>query len=647
MRNILSALLLSLFAGLVAGAAEVRWEAEDAAATNLAADGPYRPQTPAEAERLSGGKWLNGSYKESGAFAAYSIAVPAAGRYQLFVRKFWQHGAFRWHFDDGPWYQLKEGKLLDSQEIRPTVPACWVKLGDVTLAAGPHSFRLELVYDRAYAWSRNYALDCFLLTTEPWLGSSGAATEPPPYVPPWQLKTGAGLDEFGIPLEAGQEQFGRCLPRTMSLLAGSTPADRRQLRILFYGQSIVASSNVTQPLVDGLRRRYPHAIIKFENRAIGGYEAPLLCRTAWQDLYPFYADLVVFHDYGGEADGTWEEMIRNLRRFTTAEILTWTDHVDLFPSEAPKREQAALFRRELAAKHGFELAEVRSLWQKYLEIQGLPAKALLLDQIHLSPAGGELLGQMLARHFQISSAASPDWQQRVRTLALDRPQPGLSYDASAWVVQDGGLRSQGSSPLRLEFTGNRVEIVPLSAGPGAGSASVRLDGQAPSSRRDTYAVSRSTLAPGAWWPAVTRVTLGPKPGAETWTMSFRELARDGSACIFELSGSVTGPDGSGRAGEDFVSKSGQIAIKAEDLAVAKVAKILRKDLPPTLSVTWKVSSMSLDRWTAKAQVPPGTSQPETLVQCWEPGPHVLEIVPDGKGPVALKALIVHHPAAGQ
>jgi hypothetical protein len=78
-------------------------------------------------------------------------------------------------------------------------------------------------------------------------------------------------------------------------------------------------------VADDLRRRFPSANLVIENRAIGGFAAQLLVKTAESDLYPFYPDLVIFHVYGSHIE--YENIIRRIRERTTAEILMQTDHL--------------------------------------------------------------------------------------------------------------------------------------------------------------------------------------------------------------------------------------------------------------------------------------------------------------------------------
>ena len=142
-----------------------------------------------------------------------------------------------------------------------------------------------------------------------------------------------------LPLPPEDETFfGARIPRTMSLLESSRPERRTPVKILIYGQSITAQPGWGQIVRKELERRYPYAKLEIENRAIGGCTAPYLAPHAINDLYPFYPDLVIFQVYEGEHDGALERIFSNIRRRTTAEIITWTEHVDNFIDRDSKRE---------------------------------------------------------------------------------------------------------------------------------------------------------------------------------------------------------------------------------------------------------------------------------------------------------------------
>ena len=76
----------------------------------------------------------------------------------------------------------------------------------------------------------------------------------------------------------------------MRVLVESTSKKPNTVRVLFYGQSIT-EQKWAKLVEDDLRRRFPHANLVVENRALGGYATQLLVKTAETDLYPFQPDL--------------------------------------------------------------------------------------------------------------------------------------------------------------------------------------------------------------------------------------------------------------------------------------------------------------------------------------------------------------------
>jgi hypothetical protein len=438
---------------------------------------------------------------------------------------------------------------------------------------------------------------------------------------------------------------GKYIPRTMALLESATPQQRTPVRILFYGQSIIGSGYADIAIRKHLNAKYPNAEVEIRNAAIGGYEAPKLSKTSWADLYPFYPDLVVFHVYGGR-NGELEEIFRNIRTYTTAEVLTWTHHVDNLGIDE-QRDKDADWQKELATKYGQEIVDVRLSWKQYLKDTGKQPEDLLGDQkIHLNQEGGALLGRLLVAHFQACPTASRDWEQRVKTFRISEPHPEIKFDEKAWEKSGDGRVSTASRPLRFNFTGNRVDLIGLLSVPGAGTAKILVDGQAPSQITETYAVSRSSTAPGVWWPAVDRVILGRNPVTEQYTMAFHDVTPDGRNYRFDLRGEATGDEGAGRTGEDFVSKSGRIRIHAADIGVETVRAVLQKDLPPNFNIKWKTYTIGKDVWQFSAIPDNGLVDQSTVIQLKDSGTHLLEVIPNGDGPVGIHSIMVYNPSAG-
>lgn len=438
--------------------------------------------------------------------------------------------------------------------------------------------------------------------------------------------------------------FGQNLPRTMALLESASETHRTPVRILFYGQSIVGSGYADKAIKKYLGEKYPFADLDIKNTAIGGYEAPKLRKTAWADLYSYYPDLVVFHVYGG-GNGELEEIYSNLQKYTTAEVLTWTHHVDNLGVDRERDEESEL-REKLAAKYGQEIADVRSGWRTYLADHHLRPEDLLVDhKIHLNEEGGELLGKLLVPHFQDCLDASHDWERRIKTYDLTNTAPDITFDPKSWHKTDDGLVARQAGALRVKFTGNRIDLVGMASGPTAGTAKILLDGYPPSTLPETFTVTRASKAPGAWWPAVDRVILGPNPVTDNYTMAFHDVSPDGTKYQFELRSKDIGAEGSGKSGEDFVSQSGRIRINAKDIDLAAVKRLLKKDLPSNFDIGWQVYSMSHDSWKAPSVLDNGRISQNTVIQFWDSGSHVLEIIPNDDGPVGIQKVMVFNPEA--
>ena len=111
---------------------------------------------------------------------------------------------------------------------------------------------------------------------------------------------------------------------------------------------------------------------------------------------------------------------------------------------------------------------------------------------------------------------------------------------------------------------------------------------------------------------------------------------------FELKGSVTGPDGKGNNKEKFVSNSGRISL---DTQWYLGPTFLQGWVPPVgFEVKWNVVAQGQDVWQQKADNDPATEDRSTLVQGISNGKHTLEIIPNGDGPLGLRAIVVYQPS---
>ncbi|MFA5058835.1 MAG: SGNH/GDSL hydrolase family protein [Opitutaceae bacterium] len=455
-----------------------------------------------------------------------------------------------------------------------------------------------------------------------------------------------------LPPDPNEAFFGARIPRTMTLLATSDAARRNPVRILCYGQSIVAQGYVSRAIAAELGQRYPFAKITVENRAIGGYTAPTLVRTAIQDLYPFYPDLVVFHVYDGHDTGELERIVANIRKYTTAEILMWTHHLDAFGPDGterdPIRDEASNFRNYLAQKYNCELVELREDWKAYVKANNIPRRDLLCDDIHLNEKGGALQAQLIMRHFRYNTLFPCGWMNTVRTYearrALEERADEITFTGAPWPRNNKGVSGNDpKSALRLAFHGNRVDVIPFPAGDKLGTAKILIDGKAPSSFASAFAITRTNSNPISGRPMLNRINVGAAPVAEDWTLNVNHISEDGKTFTFSLSGSVTGPDGEGSQAGLFTSKSGRISFDPKEFTFEGAAAWYKKPFPSEVVVSFKTVLMGMDTWAPTPITDKGAVDVYTLIQGIDNGDHVLEIVPNGDGPLPVYEVVAHRP----
>jgi hypothetical protein len=291
------------------------------------------------------------------------------------------------------------------------------------------------------------------------------------------------------------------IQRTMTRMAQSTPENPATVRFQFYGQSITAQA-WTGLVGKDLAQRFPSVKFTFHNPAIGGFTSPALIRTAEHDLYPWYPDILVFHVYGPV--DKYEEIIRNVRARTTAEIVLWTSHLSAAETldKNPDADARIVAIRAIAKKYDCLLIDVRKKWIAYLQERHLEPKALLNDSVHLNQEGVKLMASFIGSELIHA--------------------PGLTTTAQAGTVTDISLDSpavarDATGDLTLTFTGNRV--VAISGAGGEGSADVLLDGEPLGARPELWAVTRPSTGPRIWMPAIKQVSFEKALLAEDWTLT--------------------------------------------------------------------------------------------------------------------------------
>jgi hypothetical protein len=430
--------------------------------------------------------------------------------------------------------------------------------------------------------------------------------------------------------------FGANIQRTMTLLATSTPQHRHPVKILFYGQSIT-KQDWWRDVANDLKKRFPHADLTIENRAIGGFASSLLIRPAEHDLYPFYPDLLIFHVYGDEKD--YESIIANVRRRTTSEIAFHSDHITWLPKvpfldDKNQREtyewhnsHSTEWLPAIAQKYGCESIEIREPWKQYLRDNWLKPKDLLSDDIHLNDWGNFLLASLVKRQLRYNPKfPNTLWKDLVKTYVVGKD-----------VTWKNGK-------LILEFEGNRIDVIAAKPTDGKShSARILIDGKKPSQFPELYSITRPSNAIGVDWPAILQVSWEKPLVVEDWTARITEINDDASQFKFEVVGSKTGLDGSGVSDRKFVSNSGRVVIEPQNWWLKDAFEYSGKPTPKGFEIKWKISPMFADKYVVPKIEDPSKEYFTTLAQNLSNSKHKLEMISEQNGIVPIQAIRVYQP----
>lgn len=452
------------------------------------------------------------------------------------------------------------------------------------------------------------------------------------------LLTSAGLhlahaaDNIGT---GDATQRGKYIQRTMRLLAESTPQKKNTVRILFYGQSITAQ-NWTKLVTEDLKKRFPNANIISENRALSGYASQLLSRTAETDLYPFQPDLVIFHVYG--AHDKYENIIRNIRERTTAEILQQNDHLGakdkLVEEMDPDKNRINggnwngfmnfNWLPQISRNYQTEFCDQRAIWKTYLTQHKLEPQALLRDAVHLNEKGEEVMAAAVISYLRYDPKLGPS--------------PAEAWTKDYVVGKDVKWKN---GKLTLAFEGSVVELI-VASGANATPVQVSIDGKRPSELKELYGFTRAVAKPGGHWPVIMPLHSEKMPLIEDWTMEVEKEGADDKLFSFTLAGSKTGPDGEGRSDQKFVSKSGRIVIEPEDWGVAfPMTMSGLKPVPEKFTVKWSIVPWFMDTFQAPVVVEPSVETRVILLQGLTNELHTLELT--GGAESRIQAIRVGRP----
>jgi len=316
-----------------------------------------------------------------------------------------------------------------------------------------------------------------------------------------------------------------------------------QLRILVYGQSISEQKWWLQ-VRQFLQQRYPAVDIVMENRAIGGFSSDRLKLMVANDVAPFYPDLILFHDYGGEPD--YEQIIRVIRSHTTAEVLIQTDHIGVGQNQEWHDRHSEVWLPALCNTYGLALLDVRAAWKAYLQQYQLTPAALLSDNVHLNEHGNYLMAQIITRYLEVLPRQS------------DVPIPSVQ------TIRRGGDFSPKKDKIRLPVDGNRIDLIWKAGSVSQQPVAVTIDTRGPGTQLYSYYYTRPTLSGSRSFlnhmGQLLAMQLGGRPQAENWTLMVIAVDSARQQIQFRVKGSQTGEDGAGSSDQPFVSRSGRLRI---------------------------------------------------------------------------------------
>ena len=484
-------------------------------------------------------------------------------------------------------------------------------------------------------------------------GTSGAAIDPwivdtSNWGPCQKVNAPAGVTIGSSPLVTKPVVADHCLPvgstvsRTMDLLATSTAEHRHRVKILYYGQSITRDADSSpkwfEKVTSTLKQKYPHAQIETEMLAVGGFGATEMLGPSMMDFPAHYPDLVIWHNYGGYTDS--EQLLQYWRKATTAEIAIQNWHPkgtdkQLSPTNGEER-MSYVYLPDIGKRLGAELVDIRTPWRQRWLAMNTPVSDLVKpDNTHLAQGGSEWMAE-----FTLASLKHDD-KVIVDPLKLVR-----SYRVGSDIKWDG-------RKLSLQFDGNRVELLAApSPATREAAADVTVDGMAPSKFSSAYVHGRPNGAVDADWPWRTAApsSVEAKSGlvVEEWTLTITQIAySEPVTCTYNVTGSVTGPDGTGQCQSTFTSNSGRVVIPAKawgHLLTAKNANY-KVTVTPNTKFKWKVVPLHEDKYPPALLMPnnAGAEHWTTVVSNIPNGRHTLELRAMGTETPQISAIRVFRP----
>jgi len=136
---------------------------------------------------------------------------------------------------------------------------------------------------------------------------------------------------------------------------------------------------------------------------------------------------------------------------------------------------------------------------------------------------------------------------------------------------------------------------------------------------------------------------------EEWTCAFTDMKEPYTDFSFTITGSVTGQDGKGIAGKDFISNSQRVIIRDGDAEqggdwhLNRSFKVLHTRLSKGDMVKWKIYSISMDSYIPQITADKTCESSSTLFQGIPNTTHTLKLVKTGKNIPVIETIRVYNP----
>ena len=460
----------------------------------------------------------------------------------------------------------------------------------------------------------------------------------------------AGLLAWGAMAEGLIETFPTRghLTRTFAQMAASTAEKPATLRVLFYGQSIVRQNAWCEMVIDDWKRRFPTVKFVVKNLAIGGYTTDALSHCIESDIFPFYPDVLFFHDYG-DVTGGYGHILGEVRKRTTAEIVVWSSHLrfdekpdrimnivhDLDPANGKwDRDVMAADRtkriRALADDLDLVFVDLQGNWCNLLLANKWSPKKLIGDSIHMNNAGFPHYSKILIDNLTPGPAdASTESSGRISRLP---------FAEAAKVGKNGDIT--------VAFDGNRIAAISNGRGfcdPALGQfapyGEVLIDGVPVRDIPSQWIFTRSSPI-NNWFPGCDTPMKGKTAlQDERWTLTVTSYVTNAKPkyVTYRVEGSKTGFDGEGCSTNTFVSKSGRVVIPGPWLASTCNPWKIAGPRPEVSKTYWNSVLVS-----AAYYGPRPAGEETVLAQGLTNGKHVLTIR-NPHGELGIGSFVVNKP----